>query len=106
MSGSVDRPIRDAAAGKLRHKMTPEQQPDRQRRIEPPGHQQHRPRADEAERRGLAGRHRDAVRLDAAEPRQRMHRGIAPSAAGAADGDHRVGFRIAERRLERDRVAR
>ena len=60
----------DTAAGELGDQIAPEQQPDRQGGIEPPGNQQHRPRADKAERRGVARRNGDAVRLDTAEPRQ------------------------------------
>ena len=55
--------------------------------------------AGKSEGRGFAGRNGDAVGLDSAEPRQRMHRCIAPPAAGAADGNQRGGFTVAERDL-------
>ncbi len=54
-----------------------------------PGSSSTGPLPDEAERRGLAGRERDAVRLDAAEARERAHARVVLPAAGAADGDER-----------------
>ncbi len=86
------RRVVDAAAGKFGDEMTPDQKPQRQSGIDPAGHQQHRPLAGKAEGRRLAGRNRNAVRLDPAEPRQCLHALVIAAAAGAADRDHRVGF--------------
>ena len=99
LSGRIAARFLDAAAGKLRHQATPDQEPNRQGCIETAGHEQHRPFAGKSKGRGFAGRDGDAVRLEVAEPRQRMHRCIAPPAAGAADGNQRRRFPVAERGL-------
>ena len=67
-----------------------EREPDRERGIEPPGQQQHRPRPGKTECRGLAGRQADAVHGKPAVARQRLHAAVVASAAGAADGDNRI----------------
>src|SRR6185312_17331027 len=63
------------------------QQPDRERGIHASGQQQHRPRADEAERRGFAWRERDPVHRDAAGAREGGHALVVTAASGAADQD-------------------
>ena len=89
--------VSSAAAGQPRQQGPAERQPDRQRRIEAAGHQQHRAAPDDAEGRGLARRERDAVHLDAAEARQRAHARVVAAAAGAADGDDGVGALVLQR---------
>ena len=79
------------ARGKAREQMPAQHQPARERRVEAAGQEQHRPRTDHAEGRGFAGRERDAVSLDVAEARERAHARVVAAAAGAADGDDRVG---------------
>ncbi len=53
-----------------------EHQPDRERCVDPSRQDQDRTRPDEAEGGGLARRDRDAVRLDAAGARQRVHAAV------------------------------
>ena len=85
LSGIIVGASRDAAAGQFRDEMTPDQKPKRQSGVDPAGHQQHGPLAGKAEGRRFAGRNRNAVGLDAAEPRQCPHALVIAAAAGAAD---------------------
>ena len=74
LSGSNVGIVVDRAASELGDEMAPDQKPDRQRGIETAGNQQYGPFADKAEGRGFARRNGNAVRLDAAETRQRHAR--------------------------------
>ena len=100
-SVSVSRRILEhAAAGEPMQQAPAEREPDRERGVEPSRQQQHRPRPDKAERRGLAGRQADAVHGKPAGARKRRDAGVVASAAGAADDDDKVRAAVGQRRVQ------
>ena len=99
-SSGFGRGLLGGVAGKPRQQPSSEHQPNRQRRIEPAGQDEDGPRPNETEGRGLARREGDPMRLDPADARQRVHARVVPTAAGAADGDDRVGGVILQRVVE------
>src|SRR5512139_2511722 len=68
----------------------PHPKPDRKRRVEPPGQQQHRRCADESDRRGFTRRECYTMHDEPAFAREHLHRVVVPPAAGAADCDDRI----------------
>src|ERR1700758_2628767 len=89
------RSVLDHAAGEFGDKMPANQQPNRERGIEPTRNEQYRLAADKTHSRGLARANGNAMRFDAAAPRQFLHRIIAPSAAGAADANDGIALTFA-----------
>ena len=69
-----------------------------------PGSSSSRPRADKAQRGGLARRDADAVTGDLANAGEGADARVVASAAGAADGDDKIGAFIVERGVQRGGV--
>ncbi len=100
VSRAVTKRGSSTVAGEARQHALAQQQPGRQRAIESAGQQQNRPRFNEAERRGLAGRQRNPVRFYASQSRQCGDADIVAAAAGATDRNDRIGILAPQRIFE------